>query len=194
MKHFEPARLPTALPAILRRTEELGFGMASDTLTGSLLATLAASKPAGRFLELGTGPGISTAWILDGMDAASRLTSVDTDGAVQAVAREAFAADRRVEFILGDALAYLRQQPACAFDFVFADAMPGKYEGLEDALRVLKPGGIYIVDDLLPQPNWPDGHAAKVPLLAEALRGNPDFIATPLDWATGLLIAVRRAG
>ena len=32
--------------------------MASDELTGSLLCTLAATKPGGNFLELGTGTGI----------------------------------------------------------------------------------------------------------------------------------------
>jgi SAM-dependent methyltransferase len=49
---------PTALEAILRETADLGFSMASESQTGSLLRTLAASKPAGRFLELGTGTGV----------------------------------------------------------------------------------------------------------------------------------------
>jgi predicted O-methyltransferase YrrM len=43
--------------------KNLDFGMASDPLTGALLATLAASKPGGRFLELGTGTGGATAWL-----------------------------------------------------------------------------------------------------------------------------------
>jgi hypothetical protein len=40
---------PTALEAILRETDDLGFSMASDPQTGSLLRALAACKPAGRF-------------------------------------------------------------------------------------------------------------------------------------------------
>jgi predicted O-methyltransferase YrrM len=40
---------------------------------------IAASKPAGKFLELGTGTGLSTAWILDGMDNNSSLISIDND-------------------------------------------------------------------------------------------------------------------
>jgi hypothetical protein len=44
--------------------------------TGLFLRTLAASKPAGRFLELGTGTGVATAWLLDGMDHASRSCSM----------------------------------------------------------------------------------------------------------------------
>ncbi|CAG0925694.1 unnamed protein product, partial [Notodromas monacha] len=40
---------------------------------------LAASKPNGHLLELGTGTGLSTAWILDGMHATSQLISVDNE-------------------------------------------------------------------------------------------------------------------
>jgi len=53
---------PPAYLDILEATKRSGFNMASDILTCSLLRTLAASKPAGTFLELGTGTGLSAAW------------------------------------------------------------------------------------------------------------------------------------
>lgn len=53
--------------------------MASDPLTCSLLRTLAALKPSGRFLERGPGAGLSSAWILEGVDKAASLTTVDID-------------------------------------------------------------------------------------------------------------------
>jgi predicted O-methyltransferase YrrM len=53
--------------------------MASEPLVGALLRSLAASKPGGRFLELGTGTGVATAWLLDGMDDRATLVSVDND-------------------------------------------------------------------------------------------------------------------
>ena len=59
---------PPAWKAINQDTISAGFDMASAPLTGSFLRTLATSKRAARFLELGTGTGLSTAWILDGMD------------------------------------------------------------------------------------------------------------------------------
>lgn len=65
---------PKALAAIWADTRALGFTMASEPLTCSLLRTLAASKPSARFLELGSGTGLSTAWLLDGMDSRSHLT------------------------------------------------------------------------------------------------------------------------
>ena len=37
---------------------------------------LAASKPSGRILEIGTGTGVGTAWLLDGVDSTSRIISV----------------------------------------------------------------------------------------------------------------------
>ena len=182
---------PASLDSILRDTAELGFDMGSDPRTGALLRTLAASKPGGRFLELGTGTGIATAWILGGMDKSAELISVDLDGRVQEIARAHLGSDPRLKFVIEDGLEFLRRQPHGSFDFVFADAMPGKYEGLDEALRVLKPGGIYIVDDMLPQPNWPEGHAPKIPVLIEALSRTADLSVVPLAWATGLVIAVR---
>ncbi len=71
--------IPEAYERIDEATKTLGFTMASDIQTCSLLKTLAASKPASRFLELGTGTGLSTAWILAGMDAYSSLISVDNE-------------------------------------------------------------------------------------------------------------------
>ena len=167
--------------------------MASEARTGALLRTVAASKPGGRLLELGTGTGVATAWLLDGMDVGAHLTSVDTDPDVQGVAREILADDSRLSLVTEDALSFLKRQPGASFDFVFADALAGKYEGLHEALRVVGPGGFYIVDDLLPQPNWPEGHASKVPRLVAELTASPGFSVVSLDWSSGLLVAVRSA-
>src|SRR5262245_29889350 len=60
-------QIPTAIEAIRQETEKLGFTMASEPKTGSLLRAMAAAKPGGRLLELGTGTGIGTAWLLSGM-------------------------------------------------------------------------------------------------------------------------------
>ena len=166
--------------------------MASEPLVGAMLRTLAASKPGGRFLELGTGTGIATAWLLDGMDGLSTLISVDNDGAVQQVARDFLGADSRLTLVKSGGAEFLERQPPESFDLVFADAMPGKYEVLDSALAVIKVGGFYVIDDMLPQPNWPEGHADKVPVLIERLIANPKFETLPLVWATGVVIAVRK--
>ena len=183
---------PSGLAEILERTTELKFGMASEHLTGALLRVLAASKPGGRMLELGTGTGIATAWLLAGMDPASTLVSVDTDPTAQAIARETLGSDLRLTLVIEDGATFLRRQSSERFDLVFADAMPGKYEGVDDALALIKPGGFYVIDDMLPQPNWPEGHADKVPALLDRLKNDDRFYIVPIAWASGLTIAVRK--
>ena len=71
-----PHTFPTALPALRAAAREAGFTMSCEERTGSLLAVLAAARPGGRILELGTGVGEGTAWLLSGMDGASRLVTV----------------------------------------------------------------------------------------------------------------------
>jgi predicted O-methyltransferase YrrM len=126
------------------------------------------------------------------MDSSSSIISIDNDALAQGVARECLGDDPRLTLEVGDGIEFLKAQPRKSFDMVFADAMAGKYEGLEDALAVVKEGGFYVIDDMLPQANWPEGHAAKVPVLLEKLGGNREFEVVPLAWASGVVLAVRR--
>jgi len=184
---------PAALSVIERETEALKFPMGSEAKTGSLLRTLAATKPGGAFLELGTGTGIGTAWILAGMDQHARLTSIDNDATVMAVARRHLGHDPRVTFHTVDGAQFLATLCGQQFDFIFADTWPGKYDHLDEALSLLKPGGLYSIDDLLPQPSWPDGHAAKVTALIADLHHRADLLLTTLSWSSGLIVATKRA-
>jgi predicted O-methyltransferase YrrM len=63
--------------------------------------------------------------------------------------------------VLGDGGEFLENCEG-RFDLIYADAWPGKYTHLRDALDLLNPGGLYVVDDMLPQPNWPTDHSPKV--------------------------------
>ena len=182
---------PAVLDAILAETQALGFKMASEPQTGSLLRTLAATKPHGKFLELGTGTGFGTASILSGMDADSLLESVENDARVLAVARRYLAHDRRVTFHHEDGATFLQRSLGRLFDFIYADTWPGKFTNLPEALALLAPGGLYLIDDLLPQPNWPEDHAPKVPRLIAELERRTDLSITKLCWASGLIIATK---
>jgi CheY-like chemotaxis protein len=64
------------------------------------------------FLELGTGTGHGTAWLLTGMDAASTLVTVDPDELVVAVARRHLGSDSRVTFQVADGAEFLREMRA----------------------------------------------------------------------------------
>ena len=114
--------------------------MASDPLTCSLLRTLAASKPAGKFLELGTGTGLSTAWILDGMDNASTLLSIDNDPQFLEIAKKELGADGRLELVLTDGAQWVQENIGQQYDYIFADTWHGKYLLLDEVLAMLKKG------------------------------------------------------
>ncbi|CDN12941.1 cytidine/deoxycytidylate deaminase/nudix/methyltransferase domains protein [Richelia intracellularis] len=73
MSNLGNIELPEIVQKILAKTEDIGFPMVSEPLVGSLLRTFVTSKASGHFLELGTGTGVATGWILDGMDAQSKL-------------------------------------------------------------------------------------------------------------------------
>lgn len=169
--------------------------MASDVWTGALLRTLAATKPGGSILELGTGTGLATAWLLDGMDSRASLLTVDTDDNVIAIARRHLGHDRRMTFTIADGASVLAELRAegRTFDLVFADAMPGKYTSLDDALHLVRIGGLYVIDDMLPQPNWPPEHPAKVEHLIETLTSRADLRVALLRWSTGIIIATKVA-
>jgi predicted O-methyltransferase YrrM len=183
---------PAAIHDLLVETQTIGFNMPSDPLTCSLLRTLAASKPGGHFLELGSGTGLSTAWILDGMDASSSLTTVDNDPLLLSILSRHLGDDARLEVICADGDEFLKNHQAIRFDFIFADTWSGKYRFLEESLNMVKPGGFYVIDDMLPQANWPQGHAQKVEYLLKTLNDLQGWHVSPLDWASGVVVAARR--
>jgi predicted O-methyltransferase YrrM len=184
--------VPRALEGIEAATKSSGFSMASDRATGTLLRALAASKPAGRLLELGTGTGLGCSWILDGMSANASLISVEMDHAFISIAREALGADPRLCLIQQDGESWLNANGAQKFDFIFADTWPGKYITLDETLDMLLPGAIYIIDDMLPQTNWPEGHAQKAENLVKYLLARQDMVFTELHWSTGIMIGVKK--
>jgi predicted O-methyltransferase YrrM len=192
MDSFKGIRTPPGMAPIVEATRALRFVFASDLRFGTLLRVLAASKPGGRLLELGTGTGVGTAWLLDGMDAAARLVSVDRDAKVQDAARKALGHDPRVGFVTGDATDYLAAQPAQSCDLLFADGGVGKLNGFEAALRVVKIGGYFIGDDLMPQLLQDAGRAAQVEAFRDMIRARTDIAVVEMEWSSGLVIAVRR--
>jgi predicted O-methyltransferase YrrM len=182
---------PDSVPAIWADTRAAGFTMASEPLTCSLLRTLAASKPSARFLELGSGTGLSTAWLLDGMDSASHLVTVDNDEKLLAILKRNLGADPRLKVVCSDGDEFLRSLRGERFDFIFADTWAGKYRLLHETLALLNPAGLYVIDDMLPQPSWPQGHADKVEDLVATLERMEGFRVSKISWASGVILATK---
>lgn len=182
---------PTKLLQLLERTREIGFTIASEPGVGALLRVLAASKRGADFLELGTGTGIGTCWILDGMDEESRLTTVDSNLEVQQTARDLLGEDPRVLFVHQDGADFLRGSNPESYDLVFADAIPGKFECVEEALSSVRIGGFYVVDDTIPREEWPEGQEARLKPRLESLANDRRFVCVPIEWSSGIVVAVR---
>ncbi|MCJ1679947.1 hypothetical protein MTF65_21900 [Streptomyces sp. APSN-46.1] len=105
-------------------------------------------------------------------------------------ARHHLGADPRVEFVTADADAWLTVA-AGPYDFAYVDCRPGKYLRLDDLLALLSPGALYVVDDMLPRVTWSDDHQPRVDGFLERLPEVANFRATPMRWASGLVVAAR---
>jgi predicted O-methyltransferase YrrM len=186
-------KFPEKYPPILEETEQTGFNQLSDEKAGALLSVLCASKPQGKFLELGTGSGLSTSWMLEGMCSNSNLTTVDNDGTLVAIAKKHLGNDLRVKFIVGDGEKVISEISSGTIDLVFADTWPGKYNHLDETIALLKPGGVYVIDDMMPQSNWPEGHDKKASTLINYLSNRTDLSVVKLCWSTGLIICAKNA-
>lgn len=183
--------LPAVYENLQTESEKINFSMPSDLQTGSLLRTLIASKPKGEFLELGTGTGLSLSWIVEAMDNESNVVSIDNCDEYLSIANKYFENDTRVNIICQDAGEWIRTNQDKKFDLIFADAWPGKYETLDETLNLLKKGGIYLIDDMLPQPNWPVNHQDNVNRLLDYLDSLSNVRMTKLNWSTGLVIITK---
>lgn len=182
--------VPAALANITEAGEAAGLFYGSDARTGALLRTLAASKPGGALLELGTGIGLGAAWLLDGMDARARLTSVDVQPA-GGIAARCLGHDARLELVRQDAAEFLARLGSRRFDLIFADAPPGKFADLDLALDALAPGGLYVADDMAAELFGPE-RAAQLERLKAGLAARSDLVLTGLPWGAGLIVAARR--
>ena len=187
-------RVPTTLPAIEAETLKVGFGMPGERTVGSLLRTLARLKGKGRFLELGTGTGLSTAWILDGMSPDSTLVTLDNDRTILDIPERLLGHDPRLTIICNDGDRFVLDlaENGARFDFIFADTWPGKYRHIEETIGILERNGLYIIDDMLPQPNWPEDHSLKVKNLLSFLDNHPDLFVTKLKWSSGVVVVTKQ--
>lgn len=187
-------RKPPKLEMLKQAADGLEFPMSCDDFTGAMLRALAASKPLGTVLELGTGVGVSTAWLLDGLASGTRLVSVEKDSTLSTIAKSHLGGDLRIAFHVQDASEFLRDMVEVGvqkFDLIFADAPAGKYRDLDKTLELLADGGIVVFDDMKIEADWRAGRVDRVQELRANLLTYPALRIADLDIGSGLVIAVK---
>ncbi len=69
---------------------------------------------------------------------------------------------------------------------MFADTWPGKYFLLDEVLGMVKPGGLYVIDDMNHSNDWPDGHEEKARNLLAHLQGLEGWSFSYYTFGTGV--------
>lgn len=182
-------------------SQQLGCS-AMSAGTGSALRVLTAAINARAVVEVGTGAGVSTLWLLGGMPTDGVLTSIDTNVEHQQAARKLFLSQGipsgRVRMIAGDAVNVLPRLADGAYDLVLLDADPLDYsEQFELATVLLRSGGLLVVNDALwhdrvADPARRDPTTTAVREIGRTLREDERFLPTLLPVGGGLLVAVRK--
>lgn len=170
--------------------------------TGSALAMLAATVNARAVVEIGTGTGVASLWLLSGMAQDGVLTTIDSEIEFHKAAKAAFIESGikpvRTRTISGKASEVLPRLADGAYDMVFVGADAPHYpEYLAQALRLLRPGGLVVLDNALWYGKVADpANREDVPTLlrgfAREISDSEEWIASVLPTGNGLLCAVKQ--
>ena len=166
---------------------------------GSALRFLAAVTEARAVVEIGTGTGVSGVWLMRGMRPDGVLTTVDTETEHQRLAKQSFTEagfpSQRVRLIPGAALDVLPRLTDGHYDLVFADGEKTEYSAyLDEALRLLRPGGIVAFDnalwhDRVADPAQRDAETVAIRELGTTIRDHDSLLPMLLPVGDGLLVA-----
>ncbi|MGI8888832.1 MAG: O-methyltransferase [Nocardioidaceae bacterium] len=169
---------------------------------GAALRFVAGLLSAKNVVEVGTGCGISGLWLMRGMRPDGVLTSVDIEAEHQRLAKRAFVeagvASQRVRLIPGAALEVLPRLTDEHYDLVFCDGDKQEYPRyLEQAVRLLRPGGVVAFDNTLWHDKVADSSVKDADTMAiretlHVVREHESLLDVLLPVGDGLLLAQKR--
>lgn len=190
---------------VLRRARERSHELGLFAVTpgvAAVLTVLAATSKAQTAVEIGTGAGVSGVALLRGLGPRAVLTTIDPDVDHLRAAREAFAEAgapaNRTRTISGRGQDVLPRLTDSAYDLVFIDAdKPSFPEYVEQGVRLLKPGGLLIVNDALDKdrvsdPAIREANTVTLRRVGKLIRDNEALHSAMLPTGDGLLLAVKR--
>jgi predicted O-methyltransferase YrrM len=159
--------------------------------TGEFLAVLVRATLARRVLEIGTSNGYSTLWLAGAArDIGGAITTVEHSSFKVELAAKNFVRSGLTPFIVqlqDDGGQVLSHQGDATFDMIFLDSERTEYPGWwPDIRRVLRPGGLLVVDNASSHPEQLAPFFALVKADAEFITclvpvGNGEFLATRIS-------------
>lgn len=141
--------------AIKRAARARGVEIGTTDITqgaGSYLAFLAQLLKAQSVVEVGTGSGVGSLWLLDGMLKSGTLTSIDDEAEHSSIAKialnEAEIAPSRFRLITNPVMEVMTKLTDRAYDLVIYRHNPEDLTyAISEAARILRSGGVLVVDN-----------------------------------------------
>ena len=160
--------------------------------TGEFLAVLVLATAARRVLEIGTSNGYSTLWLARAAAGlGGTVTTVERSGFKVELAARNFARSglaSRIVQVHDDAGAVLSRQEIAGFDMIFLDSERPEYPGWwPDIRRVLRPGGLLVVDNAT-------SHAQQMAPFVALVKADAGFVTSLVPVGNGEFLAVRSGG
>lgn len=157
--------------------------------TGEFLAVLVKATHARRVLEIGTSNGYSTLWLASAARAIrGAVTTVEQAEYKVRLARETFARSglgAHITLVHDDAGRVLTRSGDATFDLIFLDSERPEYPGWwPDLKRVLRPGGLLVVDNATSHPEQ------MAPFVA-IVRADAGFTTSLVPVGNGEFLAVK---
>jgi len=170
--------------------------------SGAFLRLAAGWVGAAAAVEIGSGAGYSGVWIVRGLAPKGILTTIEVDPDHQRLAKNTYEEagfPTRVRSILGRALDVLPRLTDGGYDLAFLDAVKSEYpEYLEHALRLVRPGGVILADNVLwsgrvADPKVTDADTEGLREYARRIAGDKRLDSVILTIGDGLAVSrVRR--
>ncbi len=191
---------PDAVAAILaEHADHPRAQMMTHPDVGRLLSLLVHATGGRRVLEIGTFVGVSAVWMAEALGSDGTLDTLEIDDATADIAEHNIAraglADR-VRVHRGPALDTLAHLDAGAYDVAYIDADKPAYPAYLDAcLRLVRPGGMIVADNLLlggraADPTSTDEAVLAMRDTARRATSDPRLMSVALSIGDGVLVAV----